>query len=584
METFAFELKLTDSVSAPGKKAAAAVAAIEKAAKKTHAALSWHKEIEKTEEALRKISKDPVGLKKYIHAQKELLEQRKKINKAIGRESFGEAVSGKLNLGKMFSAAALGDLFAEGLVEGIKLPIEMFAEGLKEAFKAIGAEQELRAGYSLTLGKHGGAEAREDAERFSKKTAFTASQVQEQMLPLFRAGIKGDDARTMYASATDLAAGQGKGSDPEAVAKAADMFARIQQKGGITSKQLSSVGLGEMNVPAFYKALGLKLGVDAKSAEKLASRPGGVDPKLLRNTIVEAVNKQQGGIAGTGGEKAGKSLPAMWNKLSNAPEEFLRKLADSDAPDKLAASMGRVLEKLDPAKDPGKKIMAALSASFEWLAAKAEELFSDENIDTFSAGVESACGYIGTLGSLLSAAFQTATDFAQIWVASKLVDGISSIGSGIGNISTTTTSLRAGLNAALSPVMALTIAFEAWRYAFEQISTTIDKLGGIKAVMNDVGDFVKDGGMAPHAEGKGNAGFDAMKAANDANLALAYSRPSIARADDGGRASSRAVTNNTHAPITVNVHGGNTHEVRQAVLDAHQHAVSAHERAAHEGG
>ena len=579
MEAFTFELKLIDSVSASSKKAAAAVEAIEKSAKKTREALSWHREIEKTEQALHKISGDPVGLKKYIHYQKELLEQKKKINKAIGKETFGEALAGKLSLGKLVSGAALGDLFAEGLIEGIKMPIEMFAEGLKDAFKDIGKEQQLRAGYSLTLGKEGGDEAREDAERFAGKTAFSASQVQEQMLPLFRAGLKGQDARTMYASATDLAAGQGKGADPEAVSRNVELYARIQQKSGVTSKQLTGVGLGEMNVPAFYKALGLKLGIDAKAAEKLAARPGGVDPKLLRNTLVEAVEKQQGGKTGKGGMEAGKSLEGMLNKLKEAPGEFFRKLVDSPGLKKFGIVIGRILNKLDPNKPEGKKIMAALTGAFESLAEIVDNAFSPENIDKFSAGVMWIVDHLKDIPDVLKKIATVSEIIGTIWVGSKIVGAVTSL-----------VSLMPGLALAVgaitAPMAALAAVAVSVGVAIYRINAAVKELGGLKAVFNDLGDFVKDGGMTPHAESKGNSGFAEMQAKNAANVARAHDMPSyLAPMAQSGAGVPRSVnTSNVSAPITVNVNGGNVHEVKQAVLDAHQHAVSAHERAGNEGG
>ena len=100
------------------------------------------------------------------------------------------------------------------------------------------------------------------------------------MLPLFRAGLTGKAATTAYATSLDLAAGRGKGADQGAVAEAVDIFAKIQQKGGITSKQLAGIGLGEKNVPAFWKDLGKQMHISAEAAEKQA-KAGKIDPQIV---------------------------------------------------------------------------------------------------------------------------------------------------------------------------------------------------------------------------------------------------------------------------------------------------------------
>ncbi len=441
-ERLSLELELLDKVGGPAKKAASALRSVEIQAKKASNALDFSKELDRTKAQLNKIKLDPKGFTDLVKAQKSLREEREKLKKAAsgdGHHGFLASFKSALpfrSIGDYFKGAFWGHLaahgvekIAEGFVEGAHKAVEVVYDGIKEAFGAIAKEQERVAGYDLTLGKHGSEIAREDIERFSKKTAFSASQNMDQMLPLFRAGLKGQDARTTYAAALDLAAGRGKGSDSGAVNDAVELFAKIQQKGGVTTKQLAGIGLGETNIPAFYKDLGKYLHISAKEAEKKASEPGGIDPQILRNSIVMAIEKQQGGMAGTGAEKAGSSLFGMWNKLKELPEDFFEKLVNSPAIPKITKAMAGILEKLDPDGPVGKRIISGLERVFDKLASFIEDTITPENIDKAVAAFEQLPG-------ILAKVWEWSKLIAEIFVGAKIAGVISSIASAASGLST----------------------------------------------------------------------------------------------------------------------------------------------------
>ena len=407
-ERLSLELELLDKVGGPAKKAAAALRSVEDQAKKTNKALDFSSEVGKAHDALKKLKVDPKGYQDLLKAQAHLREEREKLKKSMSSDHGGFLASFKhalpfRSVGDYFKGAFWGHLaaegvekIAEGFAEGAHKAVEIVYDGLKDAFKAISKEQERIAGYDLTLGKPESKEEREAIDKFSGKTAFSASQNQDMMLPLFRAGLTGKAATTAYATSLDLAAGRGKGADQGAVAEAVDIFAKIQQKGGITSKQLAGIGLGEKNVPAFWKDLGKQMHISAEAAEKQA-KAGKIDPQILMNSITDAVNKMQGGKAGTGGERAGKGLAGMWNKLKELPEDFFEKLVESPALERMSKALGNVLEQLSPDSPTGQKIFESLERAFNGILDTITETFTPENIDAFTDGIKDALDWFGDL-------------------------------------------------------------------------------------------------------------------------------------------------------------------------------------------
>lgn len=581
-EMFEFELKLIDSVSRSATKAADAVKGVKTQAEKATKSLDFSKELHRTEEALKKIHFDPKGYRDLLKKQKEIAEHRRQIKKDVGGESFGEAFKAKLGFGRMVSASFMGDLFAEALIEGIKKPIEMFADGVKEAFKAIGEEQSLRAGYKLTLGGKEGNEAREDIERFSDKTAFSASQNQEQMLPLYRAGIKDQDARSTYAASLDLAAGQGKGADAGAVAAIVDQFAKIQQKGGISTKQLAGMGLGEKNAPAFFKDLGKQLHMSAAAAEKLAAKPGGVDPKILRNTIMTAVEKQQGGQLGTGAEVAGKSLQGRWNKLKAIPEEMFRKLVDNPALDKVGDAIERIIKKFDPKGPLAAKVFAELEKAFTKLADWIDRSFSEKNIDLF---VKTVQGVPAVLDRIITSSEIIGT----IWLAGKIMSGIKSASSALEGLSQQVAEgggLRAGLGKMVGTANAAAAALGSVALAYHEITAAAEELGGWSRVGKDFKDWLNDDkpAIATDEVNENSPQWKKDRANGVSPQApMVPDRPMVARGD-----TSKSVTIAPHIEIVgLSVAGKDedpTHTAQKVAQEIHKHLVKHVERSVQESG
>jgi hypothetical protein len=551
VEQFQVGLRLVEGISSPAKKATDAVKAVSREAKKAQQSLDFSKELHRTEEQLKRLKFDPSGYKKLLEAQKELGESRKKL----GKESFFGAFKDKMSFGKMTSAAFLGDLLAESLVEGAKKAVEIVYEGVKKAFEAGAASENLRLGAKLTLGK-GAGEFGEDVGRFSKMTGFDDDAIKAMLLPVRRAGFDQKGARSAFAIASDLAAANGKGGDQGAVAGVLDTLTDIRLKGGVGEKRLVSMGV---NAPDFYKSLAKKLKVSAKTAKDQAEG-GKVDPQLLINTIGEAVEKQQGGKLGTGAIAYSKTFEARSKKLFNLPEEYLKAVSESPAWDKFSDRMGKALEALDPDGPRGKKIVGALINAFEKLVGYADKLLSPENIDKFADGVTKAVDMLAKVPQYLGAIVTVSEVLATIWAGSKIVGAISSLATLLPGVAAASGGAVAAIAPLAAPLLAVAAAAAAVAFAISRIQSTAQELGGWDAVLRDFKDW---------GSGKGPA--LATDAVND-------NSPQWKK----DKAASKNVK--VDAPTVINVHGTDAEAGKKVGADVHRNMVNAHERAAMQGG
>jgi hypothetical protein len=566
-EVVSFELRLVDAVSAGAKRQAAALRAVEGQAKKAQSALDFSKEIGRASHALQRLQVDPAGYKKLIAAQRQLADERKKLVKQVEGggffKSFGHALPFR-SLGDYTKGAFWGSLAANavtavvgGFVEGASAAVRFLEHGIKMAFEEGSKAENLRLGYSLTLGGKAGAESLADVARFSGQTGFDDDKLAQMMLPMRRAGFSQQAARTNMAIALDAAAGLGKGGDEGTVSGILGGLTDIKHRGAISKKQLNSMGLSDQTVPDFYKELGKQLKVSAKQAEQMAGEGGKVDPQLIINILGRSIEKQQGGQLGTGAEKYAKTMEARLSKLSDLPSQFLKKISESPAWEKLAGKVGEFLERMDPDGPEGQRIVGALMSAFERLEGFVERVFTAENVDKFSAGVATAVEWVSKLPEMLSKVLAIAEALVAIWAGKKLIDGIMGATKAIEAFSAA--SAGGGVTGALGKFGAVAAAGGAG-YA---LGTAADQYFGISD---------KIGSIARSGENSADADFDKKYGGAGRPLQLRNS---------GGK----PIVN---APISINIEhkGGEDHEegARKAAHVYRRHMAAAAEQAAAEGG
>jgi hypothetical protein len=422
-ESFGFELRLVDSVTAPARRAAEAVRQIETRAKKAQSAIGGDlgKQFEKIGFAAARAAKKQTDAFAESWAKIGMAAERANRRAAASAEraakhaeekrkehSFLGGIKEGTGFARLTSAAFLGAALAEGavgivesLIEGAHKVVEVITDGVKDAFRDAAKEQTRRIGEKNVLGAEGAKAFREDADSIAAKSPFDDSTIRKLMLPLRRAGLSQAASRQALATATDIG-----GGDEGAVGGITEQFQHIYTKKGIGKKQLVEL-LGNVGstIPDFYKSLGKQMHVSAKEAEK-RSEEGKLDPQLLMNMISEAQNKRQGGKAGTGGLEYAKSLEVQWRKVNELPGEYFKKLVDSPGLQRASEMLGGLLEKLNPESPAGQRIMSAIEGMFE----KITSLFGDptETAEGLANGIEQA---VNLTGDLISAAKDLADAF-----------------------------------------------------------------------------------------------------------------------------------------------------------------------------
>lgn len=560
MESFSFELKLVDSVTAVSKKSAQSVAALGASTQKAQQALgklqatairmnaaldrnSSGKAAKALEAQARAAAKAEAATRRLGLVQIAAAKEDERRKKSGGGNSFFGGFGQKLgfrSVADYAKGAFVGELAASALVgvagafvSGAEKAVSLLAGGVKQAFGTAASEATQRISERNILGVEGGRSFRQDVDGFAGKTAFDDGEIRKMMMPARMAGISQPASKQMFATATDLG-----GNDAGAVGGLMDEFKAIYTQRGVTKKQLKGI-LGDVGetIPDFYEQLGKKLKVSAKEAEKKAGS-NAVDPQLIMNMITEAQNKRQGGEAGTGGKRHADSLEGQYKKLTELPDEFFKKFADSPGYQKAVDAAHSLLENLSPDSENGQKIFAALEGRFQSLTGWMKTAFTPENIDKFAASLAMAVNLVGDLVSGLKSA-------VDLMSGETLSKAMFSGDAGDVKIDTIDQIRQIGT------------------YSDDELR---DRVRGLSA--SEQTDLVN--------KGKTN-GFDYSP--------LLPSRTRVSRELVADEAEFRAKPRAASAPVTFNMtfHGGDPAQVKQAVIDAHRTAVSAHERAGNEG-
>jgi hypothetical protein len=377
VETFTVGLKLVESVSGPGKQATDALRKFNEQAQKAQETsgkglAGFGKQFEKVGFAAARAQKkhsddfgkmwEKVGLaaaksqkSALAKSDREYMSFLRKVEQAKERMEDKSLMGGMkegFGFSKMMSASFVGGLMAEGvmsivdgMVEGAKKAVELLSEGIKLAFEESAQQQTLRIGERLSLGKGGDSEYREDVGRFSKLTGFDDDVIRKMLLPLRRAKMDQQSARTAFAAAGDVATGEGRGNDAGRVQDLLGSFAKIKMKGGISERMLPELGV---DVKDFYESLAKQLGVSVKVAKERASEEGKIDPNILLNTIYRGIEKKQGAQLGTGNIMTSQSFATRLAKVKNLPNEYAKGMMESSTFQRASELLGGLLDKLGP--------------------------------------------------------------------------------------------------------------------------------------------------------------------------------------------------------------------------------------------
>jgi hypothetical protein len=201
------------------------------------------------------------------------------------------------------------------------------------------------------------------------------------------------------------------------------------------------------------------------------------------NAIYAGIEKRQGGKLGSGTEAASKTMSSRMGKLEDLPNQYLKKMSESPAWNRLSDKLGGLLEQLSPEGPHGQKVIASLFHTFDRLAEWVGKSLTPENIDGFVNGVSSLIAKLTQVPAILESIYRISRDVALIYGGVKLLQGLDAFGKAFAAAS-------GGATIALGPILAVAAAMAAIAFAAERISATVTELGGIKAVGRDFVDFV----------------------------------------------------------------------------------------------
>lgn len=435
-ESFDIELRLINTgLVGPAKQSADALRALEQQMEHTSSAFEdalagkvktsfddtkksvkgFGDEVTKAMAQAAKLSADPKGFQLLQRARKDLADQKRRLLEEAGvikprgpmppsggghGGGFGKGFSDEFGFGKLASAEATGSLIASSiigaghvLVEGARKVVDIVSDGFKKAFAEGSKYENLKLGYKLSLRGAEGQDSMEDAGRFSKLTGYDDDVINGMLLPLRRAGFDRKGARSAFAAASDVAAGNGRGGDQGFVQGMLESFTHIKLKGGVQERLLPGMGV---DVKLFYADLARTLKTTTDAAKKLAEE-GKVNPQLLLNTIYKGIEQRQGGALGTGGIAYGSTMQARLSKLEDLPNQYAKAVAESPKWDAVSEKFGSLLDDLDPDSPRGQKIVDSVLRAFDSLANVVDKAFTAENIDSFVHGLETVVDLAGKL-------------------------------------------------------------------------------------------------------------------------------------------------------------------------------------------
>lgn len=418
------------------------------------------------------------------------LDETEKSSKhaAKGLELF-EGELGKVNAGALslnFNAFQEGGHFLQfDLAEGAKLAYEAIEKVVDkvielgvEMIKAAAGAQDLNLAINLDVGEEGAEKVDELAESF-RNSRFSPKVIKQALLPILEESgdEHADQWDDLVTAATDVATRRNTGVG--GAQSALDALRNIEIQPQKIRGSLKELGIKQVD---FYSDLGDLLGISAKSAETQV-KAGKVKAQTLLSVALHQIAEREGGALGNATNRGSHTLGTSLQRLSDLKDNLFERLADSKGMKAIEGVIDHFIEMMSG--DVGDQFLQGADEALQKVAGWIKDITSPEGISKIKSGFEDAV-------FVLKEAVNIGEEFAIIWTSGKLIGGVQAFAAVLssGGIMGGLTAMRTGLNAALSPVAALTIAFEAWRYAFEKIGETVKELGGLKQVGQDLKDWM----------------------------------------------------------------------------------------------
>lgn len=344
-----------------------------------------------------------------------------KIGKGLG-ESIGSSldlssvsqkmqeVGGKLNdVGsKMMGIGA-------GLTAGVTVPIAGATAAIGGfALKTASAAETTEISFTTMLGSSEAAlDMMEELADFAAHTPFELSGLQTATRQLLAYGFTAEDVIPMLTAVGDATAALGTGqAGIEAVTRA---LGQMQTRGKASAEEM--LQLTEAGIPA-WEYLARAIGTDTAGAMEAVS-DGAVDADTAIKALTDGMEQDFGGMM----EEQSKTVEGLFSNLSDAIEQPLMKLRETDAYDHFADALSSVVDSAGPFVE---SLLPHMEKGLDGAAGLLDK--ASDAMDSFAAMSEE--GQANILGVVAAAAGAG----PALTVLGGALRVVGTVGSGLGSI------------------------------------------------------------------------------------------------------------------------------------------------------
>lgn len=258
---------------------------------------------------------------------------------------------------------------AEAALELLKEIGERVLDIGKEAIQAAAMAERMNFAIDNAAGgKEQGEQVRKWVEQNAKFSEFSEEVNESAYLQLKRFGVESQKAGLYMKAAEDLAAMAAPGERQGVYSEALSAFQRMHARGKLDMRSAMRLGLGVEDFATLPQFQGMSTKAISKAVQ---SGSGNVTENDILNMIVKHTGEE--GL-GQRAAEASQLLLTRWAKITELPERFYKRLAETGAITKLSDALGRALEQLDPDSPLGKRMFGALESTFSFVADKVGEI------------------------------------------------------------------------------------------------------------------------------------------------------------------------------------------------------------------
>jgi tape measure domain-containing protein len=301
---------------------------------------------------------------------------------------------------------------------------------------AIVDRQRFVRGFDIMLGAGQGERVTQRLVGLSDMLGVSWTEMATAGRELFSKGFGEDQAFRLLQGMSDLRA-----VNPTAdLGRIALALGQVRNAGRLQGDELNQLAEGGLNMGPIRRRIAEAMNIPLTDFAKV-QREGRITADIFMTAVEGAMAEQAGGVLGSIAEEMSHSLGGEWERLQNAPGRFFERVASQGGAttDRLAGSLRRINELLDPSTPQGQRVVAGLTRGLELLA---------DGIEWLSNNTGEMGQAFDTLMFILTPVKWTLTGLYQmaVWLKDAFIGWSFAIGSVHGWLKATGTVVSAEVN------------------------------------------------------------------------------------------------------------------------------------------